>query len=298
MTQSTTKPAPLGRGLSALFGDKDTSYQPQAVPASPEKSSGARAIPITWLQPGAFQPRQAFPEDQLKELADSIRERGILQPLLVRPVANTKDIYEIVAGERRWRAAQLAGLHEVPVVVRELSDRETLEFGLIENVQRQDLSPLEEAEGYQRLMSDFQHTQEDLARIIGKSRSHIANLVRLLALDPVVQQYLRDGLITPGHARALVTAKNPQALAKEIIRLGLNVRQAEELAKKTAENPQIHKKKAAADANVFALERDLARDAGYKIKIDHNDKSNTGTITVHYNNLTQFNEIAKRLRGQ
>jgi ParB family chromosome partitioning protein len=300
MTQSTAKPAPLGRGLSALFGDKDTSYQPQPAPAPAEKSSGARVIAITWLQPGAFQPRHAFPEDQLKGLADSIRERGILQPLLVRPVANAKDVYEIVAGERRWRAAQLAGLHEVPVVVRELSDRETLEFGLIENIQRQDLSPLEEAEGYQRLMADFQHTQEGLARILGKSRSHIANTVRLLSLHPVVKQHLRDGLLTPGHARALVTAKNVEALAFEIIRKGLNVRQAEQLVRDESFKPKRWGKKTQhpKSADTAAMEKDLERATGLKVVIVAKGAAGTaGTITLQYQNLEQLDFVSKKLKA-
>ncbi len=191
-----TKASPLGRGLSALFGDADASYQAKpsqtATPAPTTKpgNSSPSHMALTWLQPGAFQPRRHFDEDALKGLADSIRERGILEPLVVRPISGTKESFEIVAGERRWRAAQRAGLHEAPVVVRNLTDREALEFGLIENVQRQDLSPLEEAEGYKRLMDEFQHTQEGLAKIVGKSRPHIANMLRILNLPEAVKQMI------------------------------------------------------------------------------------------------------------
>src|ERR1700722_6345008 len=238
-----SKPSPLGRGLSALFGDADASYQAKpiqaAAPATSEKTArtGPLMIALTWLQPGTLHPRRHFDEDALKGLAESIRERGIIEPLVVRSVRDAKDSYEIIAGERRWRAAQKAGLHEVPVVVRELSDREALEFGLIENVQRQDLSPLEEAEGYKRLMDEFQHTQDNLAKIVGKSRPHITNMLRILTLPAAVKQMIADGTLSLGHARAIVTARNPLALAQEIAKKGLNVRQAEALAKRVSENP-------------------------------------------------------------
>jgi len=242
------KPAPLGRGLSALFGDSDASYQPR--PAAPVGSGNVpppdRIVatpPITALMPGAFQPRRYFNDAALQELAESIRERGILEPLLVRPVGDKDAPYEIVAGERRWRAAQLAGLHNVPVIVRNLTDREALEFGLIENVQREDLSPLEEAEGYQRLMHELNHMQETLSRIIGKSRSHIANMLRILALPDAVKQMIAQGLINFGHAKALAVAKDPKALAMEIAKKGLNVRQAELLAQRSKEAPKGKKQK-------------------------------------------------------
>jgi len=297
----TAKSAPLGRGLSALFGDADTSYKaavPQASAFAADKNQPPKTLPIGQLQPGAYQPRHVFDKDTIDELAASIRERGILQPLLVRPLAGSKDLFEIIAGERRWRAAQLAGVHEVPVVVREISDREALEFGLIENVQRQDLSPLEEAEGYRRLLDEFRHTQEDLAKIVGKSRSHIANMMRLLNLPAAVKQLIEKGELSAGHARALVTAKNPLELAERIIREGMNVRQAEALAKQEAENPQIHKKKnatVAADANTVALEKDLSQATGLKVNIHAQGKA--GSVTLHYQNLEQLDDLIKRLRA-
>jgi ParB family chromosome partitioning protein len=298
MTKPAAKPAPLGRGLSALFGDADTSYQPKPVAFDARAEKGPpQKLPISWLAPGAYQPRRYFNEEALKGLADSIKERGILEPLLVRPLAGAKDAYEIIAGERRWRAAQIAGLHEVPVMVRELSDREALECGLIENIQRQDLSPLEEAEGYRRLLDEFKHTQEDLGKIVGKSRSHIANMMRLLSLPDAVKQMIEQGKLSAGHARALVTAKDPLALAEQIVSKGMNVRQAEALVKQTSDNPEIHKRKATseADANVVALEREIEKLIGLKVRIAVHGTQ--GTVTVHYNDLDQLDEIIKKLRS-
>ena len=299
-----TKPSPLGRGLSALFGDADTSYQAPrpAVVAGVQSAGdrGSRTMNIAWLQPGAYQPRHHFDEEALKGLSESIRERGILEPLVVRPLTGTKDAYEIIAGERRWRAAQMAGLHDVPVVVRELTDREALEFGIIANVQRQDLTPLEEAEGYQRLMNEFSHTQEGLAKIIGKSRSHIANMLRILTLPQAVKQMISTGALSMGHARALIPARDPVHLAEEIIRKGMSVRQAEELAKHHIENRQIHVKKNAAastqvDADTLQLEKELERLIGLKIKI--NTQGKAGALTVYYKDLDQLDDIIRRLRG-
>ncbi len=292
------KPAPLGRGLSALFGDRDASYQAKsAVIVPPPEQRGATFVSIGWVQPGPYQPRRHFDDDAIKELADSIRARGILQPLLVRPVEGHKERLEIIAGERRWRAAQIAGLHEVPVIIRPLSNSEALEYGLIENVQRQDLSPLEEADGYQRLMEEFQHTQETLAKIVGKSRSHVANMMRLLSLPQEVREMIEKGLLSAGHARALITAKNPLALAAEIIREGMNVRQAEALAKQNSDNPQTHKKKNTIlrDANITMLEKELERMIGLKTTITAKGKA--GTVTLHYQSLDQLDDIVKKLRG-
>jgi ParB family chromosome partitioning protein len=291
------KPAPLGRGLSALFGDADASYQPKPLMPAREKTA-PQTLPIEFLQPGAFQPRRFFDEEAMKGLAESIKERGILEPLLVRSLQGSKDSYEIIAGERRWRAAQMAGLHEVPVLTRELSDREALEFGIIENVQREDLSPLEEAEGYRRLLDEFRHTQEDLAKIVGKSRSHIANTMRLLNLPDTVKQLIEKGLLSAGHARALVTAKNPLKLAEEIVKKGMNVRQAEALAKRASENPEVHKKKAPAaetDANVAALEHEIEKLIGLKVTIAVDGTA--GSVTIHYKDLDQLDEIIRKLRG-
>jgi ParB family chromosome partitioning protein len=287
----------LGRGLSALFGDADASYQAKPIAQQPTER-GVRMLPLTWLQPGAFQPRRYFDEEALAGLTLSIKERGILEPLLVRPLPEGKDAFEIIAGERRWRAAQLAGLHELPVVVRALSDREALEFGIIENVQRQDLSPLEEAEGYQRLMDEFSHTQENLSNVIGKSRSHIANMLRLLTLPAGVKQMIDRGELTLGHARCLIPVRDPLALAQEIVKKGLSVRQAEALAKSGIDKPQTHKRKAKVhteNADVRMLERELERVIGLKVKIE--TKGSAGSLTLFYSDLDQLDDIIKKLRG-
>jgi ParB family chromosome partitioning protein len=298
MTTTPAKPSPLGRGLSALFGDADTSYQApsRTSDVAAAKTSILQKMPVAWLRSGMFQPRRHFDEDLLKELAASIRERGILEPLLVRPLPNATHSYEIIAGERRWRAAQIAGLHEVPVMVRELTDREALEFGIIENVQREDLSPLEEGEGYKRLLEEFGHTQEALAKIVGKSRPHITNMLRLLTLPEGVRKLIAEGKITTGHARALVPAKNPLAIAQEIVRKGLNVRQAETLAKRDQDNPEIHKKRVnSQDADVVALEKEMEKVIGLKVKIA--TKGKAGSLTLFYTDLDQLDDIIKKLRS-
>lgn len=311
MNQPVNKPAPLGRGLSALFGDVDASFAPKNGGATigaqgttsattgggplPQRNGAPLHLPVTWVQAGAYQPRRNFDQEALQGLAQSIAERGVLEPLLVRPLTNTKDRYEIIAGERRWRAAQMAGLHEVPVIVRHLTDREALEFGLIENIQRHDLSPLEEAEGYHRLVQEFSHTQEELAKIVGKSRPHVANMLRLLALPDGVKRMIDQGSLTLGHARALLPTRDPMALAQEIVAKGLNVRQAESLAKKHNDNPEIHRKKSsAADADVMALEKELERIIGLKVTIHTKGKS--GSLTLHYTDLDQLDDIIRRLR--
>jgi ParB family chromosome partitioning protein len=299
-----SKAAPLGRGLSALFGDADTSYQPRpmqprAAAPAPVNERGLRTIPLAWLQPGAYQPRRHFDEDALKGLAESIRERGILEPLLVRTIQGSKDSFEIIAGERRWRASQIAGLHEVPVIVRDISDREALEFGIIENVQRQDLSPLEEAEGYQRLIDEFSYTQESIAKTVGKSRPHITNMLRVLTLPNAVKQLIENGDLTLGHARTLVTAKDPMDLAHEIVKRNLSVRQAEELAKTFGGKIHVPKNKHKAvpteDQDVLALEKELERVIGLKVKIKTEGKA--GSLTLFYKDLDQLDEIIKKLRG-
>lgn len=304
------KPAPLGRGLSALFGDSDAGYQPPVATIKPVPERGQKQLPVSWLQPGKFQPRRSFDETALRELAASISEHGILQPLLVRPVAE-RDRYEIIAGERRWRASQMAGVHEVPVVIRELSDADALEIALIENIQRQDLSALEEADGYQRLIAEFNHTQEDLAKIIGKSRSHIANMMRLLHLPDAVKQLLQQGAITAGHARALLVADNPEALAAEIIRDKLSVRDVEQRVRKVEPidiktamagiESQTGLRRGAVvnhvDANTLALEKDLTSVLGLKVKLStQNDGS--GAITIAYKTLDQLEEILNKLRAR
>jgi ParB family chromosome partitioning protein len=303
------KPAPLGRGLSALFGDTDASYQARKAGAAPSpatastmasssaSSQGVRSLPIAWLQPGAYQPRRHFDEAAIGELATSVRERGILQPLMVRPIEGEKDSYEIICGERRWRAAQQAGLHDVPVLVKEMTDREAMEIGLIENVQRQDLSPLEEAEGYQRLIEEFHHTQENLGKIVGKSRPHISNMLRLIKLPDPVKKMINDGSLSMGHARCVITANDPEKLAREIVKKGLNVRQAEMLAKKESDGRFAKTKERVAkdaDPNILALERELSRSLGLKVKIHVN--SGMGTLTIHYNDLDQLELVLGKLR--
>lgn len=297
----TKKPMPLGRGLSALFGDADTAYQarPSAATSSApvnKNENGVRMLPIEWIQPGEFQPRRRFDDTTIIELAASIQERGILQPLMVRALAGEKDCFEIIAGERRWRAAQRAGLHEVPVLVRVFSDREAMEIGLIENIQRQDLSPLEEAEGYKRLLEEFNHTQENLAKVVGKSRPHISNLLRLLTLPEAVKSLITDGFLTMGHARAVITAKDPEALAKEIVKKGLSVRQAEALAKRALEDkkPNAAKDKPRLDPDVLALEKDLSQTLGLKVKLQ--TKGPSGSLTFFYNDLDQLDGLLKKFR--
>ena len=299
-----SKPAPLGRGLSALFGDADASYTPKpmasaAAPKTAEVKTTPNQLPVAWLQPGAYQPRRHFDEEALKGLAGSIRERGILEPLVVRPVVGAKDAFEIIAGERRWRAAQMAGLHDVPVVIRNLTDREALEFGLIENVQRQDLSPLEEAEGYQRLMDEFEHTHDNLAKIVGKSRAHIGNTLRILTLPTAVKQMIERGELSLGHARTLIPLKNPLAVAEMIVKKGMSVRQAEALAKREQEdaNPKKATKisKADVDFAVSTLEKDIERVIGLKVKIS--PKGKAGSFTLFYNDLDQLDLIIKRLKS-
>lgn len=278
----------LGRGLSALFGEAAEEGEATVPGRNP------RSLPIELLRPGQYQPRRHFDEEAIRNLVESVRERGVLQPLLVRPLPGTDagaQTYEIIAGERRWRAAQLAGLHEVPVVVRSLTDREALEVALIENIQRQDLTPLEEAEGYQRLMGEFAHTQEDLARAVGKSRSHVANMLRLLGLPDAVKALVQDGSLSMGHARALLTAANPLELAKEVIRRGLSVRQTEQLAKAGPLPARTPVPKA---PDTIALEQQLAADLGLKVKLA--TKGQAGTISIHYTSLDQLDGVLARLQ--
>jgi ParB family transcriptional regulator, chromosome partitioning protein len=275
----------LGRGLSALFGEESDDL------AAADRQRVGKSVPIGFLRVGKFQPRHRFDDDALRALADSIREKGVLQPLLVRRHPDGAHSYEIIAGERRWRAAQLAQLHEVPVIVKELDDRAALEIALVENIQRADLTVLEEAEGYRRLMAEFGHTQEALAAAVGKSRSHVANMMRLLALPEPVKQLLDSGALSAGHARALLNAADPAGMAREIVRRGLNVRQAELLAKgaKTAR----HKAPAVKDADTAALERDLTNLLGLKVAISFAGRG--GALTIHYRTLEQLDDVIRRL---
>lgn len=299
------KPAPLGRGLSALFGDRDTGYQAPAAlaAAAPAPERGQKQLAVTWLQPGKFQPRRHFDEAALNELAESIRAHGVLQPLLVRPLHNAgANKFEIIAGERRWRAAQLAGMHEVPVVVRELTDADALEIALIENIQRQDLSPLEEAETYQRLIAEFNHKQDALAKIVGKSRSHIANMMRLLGLPASVKKMLESNELTSGHARALLMAENPEALAKTIVAEKLTVRDVENWIRKPTEKSGRKDIKPTGvparlvSADILALEKDLTNALGLRVKLTV-VSGGGGTLTVAYKDPEQLEGLLERLRG-
>lgn len=295
----STKPAPLGRGLSALFGDTDSAYQPRPASTAPRSTGNedpTRTIPIEWIQPGAYQPRRHFDEESIRELANSIKERGIILPIMVRAIEGEKDSYEIIAGERRWRAAQLAGLHEVPVLTRSFTDREAMEIGLIENVQRQDLSPLEEAEGYRRLLEDFHHTQEGLAKVVGKSRPHITNLLRLLTLPDSVKAMINAGELTMGHARAIITANDPEGLAKEIVKKGLSVRQAEALAKKASDGRFAKKERTSKniDPDILALEKALQNALGLKVKL--HAEGAAGSLTIYYSDLDQLDAVLQRLQ--
>ncbi|OAN50324.1 chromosome partitioning protein ParB [Paramagnetospirillum marisnigri] len=292
----------LGRGLSALLGDHAASAiqaVSSAAAAGPEGAAaikGLRTLAVEKLQPGKFQPRRSFDEDRIADLVESVREKGILQPLLVRPLPGQTDRFEIIAGERRWRAAQGAKLHEVPVIVRDLSDREALEVALVENLQRQDLSPLEEADGYRRLMDEFSHTQEELAKAVGKSRSHVANMIRLLALPDPVKTMLEKGELTAGHARALLTAADPLRLARDVVGRALNVRQTEKLVNDEGKaKPSLGGRpaKPGKDADIAALERDLTNGLGCKVEIRSLGKG--GEITISYGSLEQLDDILARL---
>ncbi len=282
----------LGRGLSALLGDEPVE---ESTPQAGENRV-ARMIPLDYLRPSAFQPRKRFDDEAFAALVSSVREKGVLQPLLVRPDPGQQGRYEIVAGERRWRAAQQAQIHEIPAVVKELSDRDTLEVALVENLQREDLTPLEEAEAYNRLMNEFGHTQEILAQAVGKSRSHVANMIRLLGLPEPVRRMLDEGLLTAGHARALINAASPEALAKEIIRRDLNVRQAEDLARRQ-KTPREAKpgSTAARDPNIASLEHELSERLGLKVRIATR-RTGSGTMTIHYGSPDQLDDVLRRLQ--
>ena len=280
----------LGRGLSALLGEST----PEAT--VPERLGVAREVPIDQLLPNPFQPRQRVNEAEIEALADSIRENGILQPILVRRSPDKEDAFEIVAGERRWRAAQRAGLHQMPVLIRELTHRTALEFALVENIQREDLTPLEEATGFRRLIENFGHTQDKLARVVGRSRSHVANMMRLLDLPDSIREMLDDGRLTVGHARPLLTASQPEKLAKQIVARDLNVRQAERLARRAATGQvgAARKASAAKDADTRALEDNLASALGLKVEISHR-KDGGGTVRLAYQNVEQLDDIVSRL---
>jgi len=271
------KPQRLGMGLSALLGDAGTT------------TAAPQTLPVAAIEPGPFQPRGGMDQQALADLAASIREHGILQPILVRPKPGAKGSYQIIGGERRWRAAQLVPLHEVPVVIRNLDDRAALAAALVENLQREDLNALEEAEGYQRLSREFGLTQEALGKAVGKSRSHVANTLRLLSLPARIRELLGAGSLSAGHARALLTAPDPVKLAEQVVTRGLNVRQTEALAAAGAK-PRAQR---AHDPETRAVERDLTARLGLKVAIKHGRRG--GTLTIAYRDLDQLDGLIRLL---
>jgi ParB family chromosome partitioning protein len=280
----------LGRGLAALMGD--VGQETRTV----EQGRNQRRVPIEFLRPNPRNPRRNFAETELDELAASMRERGIIQPIVVRPVQGLPDNYEIIAGERRWRAAQRAGLHVVPIVLLDVNDDEALQLAIVENVQRSDLNALEEAAGYQSLASEFGHSQDAIAKVVGKSRSHVANTLRLLKLPESVQTYIAAGKISAGHARMLVGHPDPEALAREIMERGLNVRQVEALAQERArasgKTTKTHQR-AIKDPDTAALEKRLSDALGLAVTIDHRGQG--GVLTIRYRAVEQLDEVIRRL---
>jgi ParB family chromosome partitioning protein len=282
----------LGRGIAALIDPE------QKEPSGDASADGIRSIPIEMLEPGSHQPRGPTAAGSLDELADSIRAQGVLQPLLARPHGSTPDRFEIIAGERRWRAAQLAGLHEIPVLVRALSDADAMAAALVENLQRQDLNPIEEAEGYRRLSQEFGLTQEELAMAVGKSRSHVANTMRLLNLPSTVQGELRMGALTAGHARALLSHPEPAKAALAVISRGLNVRQTEALTAEAASRAMPGSRAAEGktrDPDILALESDLTERLGLQVRIAGDGRR--GTVSIRFDSLDQLDAILARLNS-
>lgn len=291
----------LGRGLDALLGDDEGGY------SNLDRLRQSRPVPIDRLQPNPYQPRRYFPEEELQTLIRSVREKGILQPILVRPAQGGGDSYEIVAGERRWRAAQRCQLHEVPVIIRDFSDSESLEIAIVENVQRHDLNPLEEAAGYRRLLQEFGRTQDDVAKVVGKSRSHVANTLRLLDLPDALQQMVVEGALSAGHARALLAAPDPAAAAAQVVERSLNVRQTEALVRSLTDRPdppsaQSGRRKSggaggnvgAKDADTLALERDLTDRLGLTVDV-RADGSGGGSVTIRFQTLEQLDGLVATL---
>ena len=282
----------LGRGLAALIGDVGDES------AAIERVRGQRRVPIEFLKPNPRNPRRAFAEEELAELAASIGERGVIQPILVRAVAGASDAYEIIAGERRWRAAQRAAQRDVPIVILEASDRESLELAIIENVQRTDLNPIEEAAGYVALMDEFDYSQDEVAKIVGKSRPHVTNMIRLTKLSEPVKAYVRAGKIMAGHARMLVGQPNAEQLAEEIVARGLNVRQVEKWARndglKQAREIKRKPRVGGKDADTVALEKRVSDALGLDVTVDHKGEAG-GTLHIHYRNLEQLDDVLRRL---
>ncbi len=280
----------LGRGLAALIGEVSAEAS--------ERPRGQRRVPTGALRPNARNPRRVFSNAELDELAASLRERGIIQPIVARPMRGANDAYEIIAGERRWRAAQRAGLHEVPVVIIEATDGEALQIAIIENVQRADLNPLEEAGGYRALMDEFHNSQDEIAKIIGKSRSHVANTLRLLKLPETVKAHIHSGKLSAGHARMLIGQPNAEAVAEEIVARGLNVRQVEAMARDTGQkrgkgNSRGSQARAERSADVIALEKRLSDSLGLVVNIE--DGARGGMLSIRYRNHDQLDEVLRRL---
>jgi len=286
----------LGRGLSALMADVNNDQVPtnEEAPGAPRRPDAT--VPIEQVVPNPDQPRRSFTQNQLDELAQSIREKGIIQPLIVRQKG---EVYEIVAGERRWRAAQIAKLHEVPVLLRDYDDTEVLEVAIIENIQRADLNPVEEAAGYRQLMDRFGHTQEKLGEALGKSRSYIANLLRLLNLPEDVQEMLKEGKLSAGHARALITADNPSVLAARVVSGGLSVRETEKLANETKGETKPAKKAPPPekDADTKALEGDLSAALKMRVTVSHEPGTESGVLSIRYNTLEDLDDLCRMLSG-
>ncbi|MGX9424401.1 MULTISPECIES: ParB/RepB/Spo0J family partition protein [Bradyrhizobium] len=285
----------LGRGLASLIGDVG------GEAAHVERPRTQRKVPIEFLKANPRNPRRSFADAELRELADSIKQRGVIQPIVVRPVKGAQDRYEIIAGERRWRASQLAGLHEVPIVPIEVNDSDALEMMIIENVQREDLNPMEEAQGYHALANEFKRSQEDIARDVGKSRSHVANMMRLTKLPAEVQAFIASGELSAGHARALIGVPDPLAAAKRIVAEGLNVRQAEALAHDEGvpvRKPQKARGGAAGkekDPDTLALEKRVSDALGLTVSVNHRDPG--GSVQISYRSLEQLDEVMRRLEG-
>lgn len=283
----------LGRGLAALIGDVGEEI------GALDRARGQRRVPVEFLRPSPRNPRRTFGEDDLEDLTASVRERGVLQPIIVRAIAGMIDAYEIIAGERRWRASQRAGLHEVPVILVEADDRQALEIAIVENVQRSDLNAIEEAAGYERLIAEFSYTQNDLARVIGKSRSHVANTLRLSKLPESVRNMVRDGSVSAGHARALLSVSEPELLAKKIVDEGLSVRDIERIVQEEARGEVTAKparQKPEKDPDTRALENALEEALGLAISIQHR-ASGSGDVKISYKNLEQLDALCRRLKS-
>ncbi len=286
------KPTRLGRGLAALIGDMATLESARVT----DTGSSGRRLPVDFIIANRANPRRTFDPDQLEELTNSIREKGVMSPLLVRPT-DDPNIFELIAGERRWRAAQKAGLHDVPVIVREVDDKEALELAIIENVQRADLNALEEAMGYGQLIEQFDYTQQDLAQVIGKSRSHVANTLRLLKLPEDVRGMVSSGTLTAGHARTLITVDDPSGLARQIVDKGLSVREAEALSQqREAPARKVVADEPVRDADTLALERRLSDVLGLSVSLNHSERG--GKVEIRYKTLEQLDALCLKLTGQ